>query len=475
MFLAVLLLLTVLLLSLLVLTGIKENQRTQYEEYLAQQAQTANIYLLQSLLTEENKQTESFLTLKGESFIEKLELITGLSVMLYDHDGVKIGIKKQKPETNEMKQTLHIALNNKTAYLTENESLYYLAPLRIGKEQVGVVQFNYSLSEYMDFYKEIQKLFIYLGAAVCILSFILAFFYFGSFANAIIKLEKTVNLIRKGHYETTVLSRKDEIGKLSQGIYAMSKKIEKTLHDMDAEKDKLTLAVEKLSALDEQKKQFISNITHEFKTPLTSIKAYLDLLEMYPNDQTLLAAAKVNIKSETEKLYDMVVTVLQLSSMDKYDFEYKMERIRIDQEIQKVLKSLKGKLDKFGISLEVHLTESLVEVDRESLLIILVNILDNAIKYNKTGGSINVKNYVKDAQVVIDVTDTGVGVPEGLAQQIFEPYYMVDKNRSREHGGFGLGLAIAKKHAEILGGSITLVKTSQTGTTFRITFPSVDS
>lgn len=470
-FLCILLLLTVLILSVTVLNGIKANQKVQYEEYLAQQAQTANIYFLQTLLQEENKVPQTFLTSNGKRFEEQLELISGQSVTLYNNNGTLISDKALKKESKRIKDTLEIALTNKTVYLVEDESLYYLSPLRIGKEQVGVVQFNFYLTEYFKFYERIKQLFIYVGASVFILSFILAFFYFDSFANGIIKLEKMVNRIRIGKYETTILPRKDEIGRLSQGIHAMSLQIQKTMVDMNEEKEKLTLAVEKLSLLDQQQKQFIGNVTHEFKTPLTSIKAYLDLLEMYPNDPYLLETAKENIKSETEKLYEMVVKVLQLSSMDKYDFEYKLEKIEIKKEILEVLKSLKGKLNKFGISLVLDLTEAVVEADRESLRIIFMNLFDNAIKYNKAEGRITVKIEEVD-YVSIEIADTGIGIPEGLVQEIFEPFYTVDKNRSRENGGFGLGLSLAKKHTEIMGGSLTLVKTSEGGTTFRIMFPS---
>lgn len=471
-FLCMLLLLTVVILSLIVLNGIKANQKEQYEEYLAQQAQTANTYLLQTLLAEENKVPQTFLSLNGEKFRGELELISGQSVAIYNDSGILVSenIPPQR-ETGRIHQTLEIALTNKTAYLVEEESLYYFSPLRIGKEQVGVVQFNFSLTEYNEFYQEIKQLFIYVGASVFILSFILSFFYFGSFANKIINLEKMVNRIRDGHYETRIFPRKDEIGRLSEGIHGMSQQIQRTMEDMKEERDKLSLAVEKLSLLDQQQKQFIGNVTHEFKTPLTSIKAYLDLLDMYPKDNALLETAKENIKSETEKLYEMVVNVLQLSSMDKYDFEYKLEKIDIKEEILAVLKSLKGKLEKFEIGLELNLTEAFIEADRESLRILFMNLFDNAIKYNRAGGRIFISNVVKDAQVNIEIRDTGIGIPKELVKQIFDPFYTVDKNRSRETGGFGLGLSLAKKHAEIMGGSITLVETSEKGTTFRVIFP----
>ncbi len=472
-FLAVLLLLTVFLLSLLVLRGIESDRINQYEQYLAQQAKTANTYFIQSILSEENKVPQTFLAVKGREFAEQLELISGLPVVLYDSQGDLVSKKVTDTESDNIRKTLDYALKNKTAYLTEGDSLYYLTPLITGNEQVGVVQFYYSLSEYQAFYNNIMRLFIYIGAGLFILSFFLGNIYYSSFATGIIKLNKMVDKIREGHYETTVLKRGDEIGGLSQGIHAMSGQIMRTIRGMEAEQNKLRLAVDKLSLLDKQQKQFIGNVTHEFKTPLTSIKAYIDLLEMYPDDEKLLQTSIANIKSETGRLYEMVDKVLQLSALEKYDFELKLERLAVNQVLESVLNSLKGRMDKFGIGLDTGLSEAYMEGDRDSLTIVLINLLDNAIKYNKINGTIFVKTYVSAEQVHIEISDTGIGIPEELVHKVFEPFYTVDKNRARENGGAGLGLSLARKHAELMKGTVVLLNTGSEGTSFRVTFPAV--
>ena len=470
-FLAVLLLLVVAILSILVLRGIKDNQKDQYEQYLSQQAKTANTYLLQRILSEDNKMPETFLKEKGQSFAEQLEAISGLSLVIYNENGELVSKKITDTESENIKRTLQYALNNKKVYLTVDDALYYLSPLTIGKEQVGVVQFYYSLEEQHNFYHNILRLFLYIGAGLFLLSFLLGNFFFGSFAKGIIKLDRMVDHIKEGQYETTIIKRRDEIGKLSKGIHAMGAQISSTIQGLEAEQDKLKLAVEKLSILDKQQKQFIGNVTHEFKTPLTSIKAYLDLLEMYPDDEELLRTANTNIKSETERLYEMVDKVLQLSALEKYDFEQQLEKLSIKQVIEAVLRSLKGKMDKFGISLNVELKEAFIEGDKDSLTIILINLLDNAIKYNQANGTISVKTYVSNNQVNIEITDTGIGIPLELRDKIFEPFYMVDKNRARESGGAGLGLSLVRKHAEAMGGNVVLLTTGAQGSSFRVTLP----
>ncbi len=474
-FLGGLLLLTVYILSLLGLRGIEANQQAEYEAYLAQQAQRANIYFMQTILSEENKVPQSFLATKGETFGEELSLISGQPLVLYDAEGNLVSKKIAHMDSTDIRRTLAYALTNKTAYLLEGDALYYLAPLRVANEQVGVVQFYYSLEDELQFYHRIQRLFINIGGAVFLLSFILAYFYFNSFANGIIQLQKMVEGIGDGHYDTYALSRKDEIGSLSKGIHSMSERISKNIHDMKEEQQKLNLAINKLSLLDQQQKQFIGNVTHEFKTPLTSIKAYVDLLEMYPDDEVLLEKAKADIKSETQRLYEMVEKVLQLSAMEKYEFEYHKERLELSQVIEGVINSLRGKIEKFSLALETNLTEAYVEADRDSLVIVLVNLLDNAIKYNHPRGRISVKNYQKDSQVVVEIENTGLGIPEEAAQRIFEPFYTVDKNRSREKGGTGLGLSLAKRYVEAHGGSIALVPKDSNIIVFRIILPGTEA
>jgi two-component system, OmpR family, phosphate regulon sensor histidine kinase PhoR len=470
-FLAALLLLTVFILSLLVLRGIKTNQVEQYEKYLARQMETANVYFKQSVLAESNKIPQIFLNTKGVEFAKQLELLTGQSVVLYDLSGEVVSRKVTPKGSEDITETLEYALEGKTAYLVEEEELFYLAPLRIGNEQVGVIRFYYSLTGDNEFYGRIRQTFITLGTVIFLFSFILAYFYFNSFANGIIKLEQMVDRVRRGHFEITIFRRRDEIGRLSVGIHAMSSQIMSTMKDMEEEQEKLTLAVNKLSLLDQQQKQFIGNVTHEFKTPLTSIKAYIDLLEMYPDDDELKETAKINIKSETNRLYEMVDKVLQLSILEKYDFEYNPEKIDIKQITLSVLQSLSGKMNKFGIQLKTELTGAYVKADKDSIVIILINLLDNAIKYNKINGKVFVKNYIHDNRVFIEITDTGIGIPKEAVTRIFDPFYTVDKNRSRESGGAGLGLSLVKKYTDKMGGSITLINSDVDGTTFRISFP----
>ncbi|MPN09081.1 Alkaline phosphatase synthesis sensor protein PhoR [bioreactor metagenome] len=163
--------------------------------------------------------------------------------------------------------------------------------------------------------------------------------------------------------------------------------------------------------------------------------------------------------------------VLQLSALEKYDFEYTMEKIDAAKIILQVCDSLKGKMDKFGIRLETELDQTFIRADKENMVIILVNLLDNAIKYNKAQGSIHVKSYTADDDACIEISDTGIGISVDAKEKIFEPFYSADKARSRQNGGSGVGLSLVKKLAEAQGGTVALIKTGPEGSTFRLCFP----
>jgi signal transduction histidine kinase len=240
---------------------------------------------------------------------------------------------------------------------------------------------------------------------------------------------------------------------------------------MKSEEEKLQEAVIKLEILGKQQKEFIGAVTHEFKTPLTSVRAYLDLLSMYPEDPVLLQKALPAIEEETRRLYDMVEKTLELSKLEHYTPQATLTPLKLSVLVEEVLRSLKGKMEKFGLTLSKEVEEVEILGDREALLIILMNLLDNAIKYNKPQGKIFIRVYAEKHLGILQLEDTGIGIPMDLSQRIFDPFYTVDKNRSRETGGVGLGLSLAKKYTELQGGTLTLLASSEEGTAFQLSFP----
>lgn len=312
------------------------------------------------------------------------------------------------------------------------------------------------------------------------LSFILGYLFYNRFAVAITRLKKSADSIREGDYiEASPVKRKDELGELGQGIYYMSTSIRQNITAMHDEQQKLKLAIEKLQALEQQQKQYIGNISHEFKTPLTSIKAYVELLNMYKDDPQLLEDATNNIGKETERLYEMVEKVLHISALEKYDFENQAEDVEVRALLEDACGRMRGKAEKFGLAMELNLASATIHSDRENLMHIFINLLDNAIKYNEPAGVIHIYSEprVQEQKAVIRIFNSGTPIPEESREKIFEPFYTVNKDRARKTGGTGLGLSLVKQFVEKQGGTIQLVplhKDDEEGTTFELTFPLVN-
>ncbi|OMF08523.1 two-component sensor histidine kinase [Paenibacillus amylolyticus] len=484
-FLAALLILTVVVLSSLVLRGIERNQQSQIEGILSQQTRLVNLNVRQSYYTESvHLDQDVFLQRNGRRLAQELANSTGLPIALYNMTGQQVGASFASSESELVQETLDYALQNKIAYHEQGDTLLYAAPLDGPDGQMGAVWIQYPVQSYHEFYTRILQLFIWAGITVVALSFILGYLFYNRFAVAITRLKRSADSIREGNYITeSPVRRKDELGELGQGIYYMSTSIQQNITAMHAEQQKLQLAIEKLQALEQQQKQYIGNISHEFKTPLTSIKAYVELLDMYKDDPQLLDDATSNIGKETERLYEMVEKVLHLSALEKYDFENQAEDVEVSALLEDACGRMRGKAEKFALNMELDLEPAVIRSDRESLMHIFINMLDNAIKYNVPDGVIRVENELRmqERQAVIRIFNSGTPIPAEAREKIFEPFYTVNKDRARKTGGTGLGLSLVKQFVEKQGGTITLLPSNpgdwedREGVTFQLVFPLADA
>jgi len=481
-FLALLLILTVVVLSYLVLRGIERNQQAQIEGILSQQTRLVNLNVRQSYYTEAVRMEPSaFLQQSGRRLAQELANSTGLPTTLYDLNARQVGSSIMAGDRADAGELLSYALNNKIAYREQGDTMLYVAPLDGPDGQMGAVQIQYSVASYHEFYARIRQLFIWAGIVVVALSFGLGYLFYNRFAVAITRLKSAADSIREGNYiSASPVNRKDELGDLGQGIYYMSTSIQQNIAAMDEEQRKLKLAIEKLQALEQQQKQYIGNISHEFKTPLTSIKAYVELLDMYKDDPQLLDDATNNIGKETERLYEMVEKVLHLSALEKYDFENQAEDVEIRALLEDACGRMRGKAEKFVLRMELDVQPATIRSDRESLMHIFINLLDNAIKYNEPGGVIRIDGGPrnKEREAVIRIFNSGAPIPEEAREKIFEPFYTVNKDRARQSGGTGLGLSLVKQFVEKQGGAIRLLPNgdqNEEGTNFELVFPLADA
>lgn len=476
--LAFLLTAVIAVLSLLVLAGIREDQRQRLEQMLAAEAETANLRVRQEALTSGSPDPDAFMELSGQDLAVDLGAESGLPVTLYKLDGSLAGTSLPFQPKADVQDALAYTAKGQSAYITQGDQLLYLAPLyTMDQQPAGTVRFHVSLAEQHAFYERIQRLFWLVGAAVLVGGFLLGYLYVWRQANVITRLNRAAMRIGEGEYlrEPTV-RRKDELGELALGIYEMSGKIATTHAQLTDEKSKLIEAVTRLQELEQQQKLFIGNISHELKTPLTSILAYTDLLNMYRDDPVLLDEACRQIGMEAERLYALVEKALKLSSVDVYDFETNAVLVDLKPLLEDAASRLQAKAEQQGIQIVTDLQDGKVWADADNVMHMVMNLLDNAVKYNKPGGKVFLSNAARAGadgaeRMQITVRDTGIGIPPEAQARIFDPFYTVSSDRSRAHGGTGLGLSLVRSLAEKQHGSVKLAASGPEGSTFVIELP----
>lgn len=235
-----------------------------------------------------------------------------------------------------------------------------------------------------------------------------------------------------------------------------------TLHDVTS--------VKKLELI---RTEFVSNVTHELKTPLTSIRGFVETLKNGAIDDTTVATKFLDIIDiEAERLYVLINDILQLSEIEGMRKDDKVTQNSLNLIIDEVILLLHTYANKKNVKLVINVESNIVVlVNKYRIKQMLINLIDNAIKYNVKNGTVFVKAGKSNGKTIISIKDTGIGIPEKHHSRIFERFYRVDKGRSRNMGGTGLGLSIVKHIVNLYCGDIRIISEPGQGTEFIIQLP----
>ncbi|TMN22714.1 two-component system histidine kinase PnpS [Lentibacillus cibarius] len=225
--------------------------------------------------------------------------------------------------------------------------------------------------------------------------------------------------------------------------------------------------------LEQMRKDFVANVSHELKTPVTSIRGFAEtLLEGAMNDPELNKQFLTTIFDESKRLQALVQDLLELSELEKDELQLQTKEI----DLAGLFKEIRPFLDQQAAQQQIHFSSSISENlvmtgDTDRMKQVLLNLITNAMIYTPARGKVDLTMDGTDDMIKIKVSDTGIGIPEEERSRIFERFYRVDKARSRNTGGTGLGLAIVKHIVEAHNGKIELDSKLGQGTTFKLTFP----
>jgi two-component system, OmpR family, phosphate regulon sensor histidine kinase PhoR len=231
--------------------------------------------------------------------------------------------------------------------------------------------------------------------------------------------------------------------------------------------------ITKLERLERVRQEFLSNISHELRTPLTSIMAYVETLEDgaiddHENNRRFLGV----IRRNAERMHALIADVAELSQIESGNITLDVKNVRVAPLVDETFAALRTKASVRNIELINEVTpDTMVRADSMRLEQMLTNLIDNAIKFNREGGSVTVSVSKNGTRSIVSIADTGDGIMAENLKRIFERFYRIDRGRSREVGGTGLGLAIVKHIARLHGGDVSAVSTPGQGATFAIELP----
>lgn len=235
--------------------------------------------------------------------------------------------------------------------------------------------------------------------------------------------------------------------------------------------DEVNRMAKELGSLEKMRQDFISDVSHEIQSPLTSISGFAALLRKGNLSESQISRYANIIEAESKRLSKLSENLLRLSNLESENHNLNLKNYQIDKQIESILLMLEPQWSAKSITLDVSLDKTIVCGDEDLLSQVFINLLHNAIKFTSENGNIGVKLSSNENEIECKISDTGRGISPQDQPRIFERFYKADKSRDRSLGGNGLGLSIVKKIVDLHGGKISLTSEIGKGTEFTIFLP----
>lgn len=263
------------------------------------------------------------------------------------------------------------------------------------------------------------------------------------------QINEATKKVALGEYDIELeTKREDEIGELTNNFNKMTRGLKST---------------------ENLQKEFINNVSHEIKTPVSSIEGFAKFLkDKNLTDEEREEYANIIIE-EAKRLENLTGKILKLSKLNNQEIITNKQEIEVAEQIRKAISLLEPKWSKKDIKINVSLEEKIFLGDEDLIFQVWVNIIDNAIKFSNEGESIDIKVYEKDSNINVEIKDHGIGMKEEELEKVYDRFYQIDRSHSKE--GSGLGLAIVKRIVELSEGKIEIKSKENKGTTVIVKLP----
>lgn len=233
----------------------------------------------------------------------------------------------------------------------------------------------------------------------------------------------------------------------------------------------IIIDITEISKREQLRREFTSNVSHELKTPLTSISGFAEIMRSGGTDEATVIDFSNSIYDEAQRLITLVSDIIKILELDEGTISYEKEEVDLYTLSLEIAARLSAQAHEKKVHFAVNGKKAEIMGVRKILDEIIFNLCDNAIKYNKENGEVTVSVINNEKSVIVSVTDTGIGIPAQQQDRVFERFYRVDKARSKSIGGTGLGLSIVKHGAMYHKAQITLESKENIGTTITVCFP----
>lgn len=424
-------------------------------DFLTKESYSTQLYIANYLEKDKVNSVES-------NFINKAPLINAylsnklrFRVQIYDKTG-QILADSVMNSVSFYDEDINGAIDGNKSYMVKkidgHTYVLFSSPIYLDNNTLGCVRYVYSVDSGE---KLIYNMLIIMGIVALIavlISWLLSNLFSENIAEPIKKLKYASEKVAAGHYENKIeIKSGDEIEDLSETFNVMSESINKYIESLKEEKRK--------------QKDFLDNVTHEFKTPLTAIIGYSDLIPRL-QDKKEIEESLFYIKKEGERLLKLVEELLDLSKLGKAEFTINRTNSNLKEVIEETLSLIQPRLDKYDIEIIRELFDVDLSIDKDKTKQVILNVLDNAIKYSECT-SITIRMERQDGNIVVNIIDDGVGIEREHLEKLFQPICRVN---SRSKNGNGLGLPICKEIMKKQEGNIEVFSDEKKWTAVRITF-----
>ncbi|MFB5761363.1 sensor histidine kinase [Paenibacillus medicaginis] len=449
-----------------------DNMYSEIDNDMVNYKKNIDIAISQYFLLLNKRMDEATLAAEVNEIEKQIGLAIGGEVDLYRADGSSF----RHAQGNEVPATIFqedvkAAANSQIAYSTSINKGHIeaslSAPLIRENKVIGIIRFEKDYADLFMQRMQFQNTITTFAIVIFVCVFVGAIVISRKMTKPIRVLTQHAKYVSEGKLNSDIrMSSHDEIGELAMSFSSMILRIKEQIEVIERERDEV-------KQVQERSKIFFDNVTHELKTPLTTIFGYAQILRDNGFTDYAFYEKGINfIINETKRLNTMVVDILDVSVAASPGQVFRFEHMNIIDVLQETCDEMSLKAAKYNISVNVQMENPLfMQGDRNKLKEVFINVLDNSIKYGYVNSLIQVHAFKQGNEIVITIRDEGEGIREEALERIFEPFYRDNDVNREEKGSAGLGLSIVKNTIEQHGGMVKMASTLNKGSELQIVLP----